>query len=100
MTNFETLQQEIPEPYRENPWLREHLKRALAIEDEIVSAHVLAVVLADYQGHEHPAGACPCGEGQFWYRATTGGHKCPACGAFADRDGTVLGIPAREAASV
>lgn len=82
---------QVPSPYSDNPWVLQHLNRELALQDDASPLTVGAEVLAQYEGHEEPAGPCPCG-GQYWYRATTGGHKCPQCGTFTTSAGVPLGV--------
>lgn len=82
---------QIPAPYSDNPWVRQHIAREAALQDDVSSEVWGPDVIAEYHGHEKPLGSCPCG-GQLWYWARTGGHKCPDCRAYADSHGTVIGI--------
>lgn len=81
---------QIPTPYSGNPWVRKSFSRAVAFHDDLLPAAVWPQVLQQYQGHEEPLSACLCG-GQYWYNATTGGHKCPDCLTFTNSAGDVLG---------
>jgi hypothetical protein len=88
---------QIPAPYSKNPWVTQAFNRQLALDDDLFPADVWLRVVEDFKGHEEPIGTCACG-GQYWYRATTGGHKCPECGTFTTPAGIFLGITKARAA--
>jgi hypothetical protein len=80
-----------PSPYAENPWVEAHLAREERMQDGVDPKKWAPEILAMYAGFEQPVGQCPCGD-LLWYRANTGGHKCPSCGAYADASGQILGV--------
>lgn len=89
---------QIPSPYNANPWVLQEFQREAALHADLSPAVWGPALLADYKGHETALSPCPCG-GQLWYRARTGGHKCPDCTAYSDRHGAIIGIEATKEGS-